>query len=172
LGDDDDADDDVIDCIPLYEITSVKKMTLNLGDFHRKSSSHSEGGNEHLSSDGFPQTLRIDTKPEGYNSGRTYYLQFGSDADFWAISISRYVKDAIKRFEAKRRSPARWLVRLWAPGAPPALLERHMPAGVSGEGAPRSPTPMTLDCPLEKVGPEQVNGGGRDVWGLGWWWWW
>ncbi len=101
--------DDVIDCIPLYEITLVKKMgsdagnDLNLSNFHRKTSPHSGGGNEQLSSDGFHQTLRIDTKPEGYNSGRTYYLQIGSDAEFsrLAISLLFYVKDAIKRFEAK-----------------------------------------------------------------------
>ena len=101
--------DDVIDCIPLYEILLVKKMgsdagnDLNLSNFHRKTSPHSGGGNEQLSSDGFHQTLRIDTKPEGYNSGRTYYLQIGSDAEFsrLAISLLYYVKDAIKRFEAK-----------------------------------------------------------------------
>ena len=76
---------------------------LNLSNFHRKTSPHSGGGNEQLSSDGFHQTLRIDTKPDGYNSGRTYYLQIGSDAEFsrLAISLLYYVKDAIKRFEAK-----------------------------------------------------------------------
>ncbi len=102
--------DDVVDCIPLAEITQVKKLGLDgvteshqVVPFSKKSSSNPGAGSEHLSSEGFNRTLRIDTKPEGYNSGRAYYLQISSEAEFsrLAISLTCYVKDATKRFEAK-----------------------------------------------------------------------
>ncbi len=101
--------DDVIDCIPLHEVTLVKKLGFDGGNeiiqenFQKKSLSHPGGGLEHLSSDGFLRTLRIDTKLEGYNSGRTYYLKISSETEFsrLAIDLAYYVKDAIKRFEAK-----------------------------------------------------------------------
>jgi hypothetical protein len=96
--------DDVVDCIPLAEITQVKKMGLDgVTEYHQVPHKRSAVGNEQLSSDGFHQTLRIDTKPEGYNSGRTYYLQISKESEFsrLAISLAYLVKDAIRRFEAK-----------------------------------------------------------------------
>jgi hypothetical protein len=103
--------DDVVDCIPLAEITQVKKMGSDAAteshqvSLQKKGSTHPHprGGNDQISSEGFHQTLRIDTKQEGYNSGRAYYLKISTEAEFLrlAISLTSHVKDAIKRFEAK-----------------------------------------------------------------------
>ncbi len=105
---DDDSTDHIVDSIPLNEIIQVKKLGVDgateshQGHLHRKHSSLHLVGNAELS-EGFHRTLRIDTHPEGYNSGRTYYLQIGSESEFsrLAISLVDYVKDAMKRFEAK-----------------------------------------------------------------------
>ena len=56
-------DDIVIDQIPLAEINQVKEM--NAAD---KASDEAKDENQ----------MMIETDPEGYNSGRTYYLQAGS----------------------------------------------------------------------------------------------
>jgi hypothetical protein len=99
--------DDVVDCIPLAEVLQVKKMGLDVPSeshpvpLHKKNSSH-PGVASDLNTE-FHQTLRIDTKPDGYNSGRAYYLQISTEAEFsrLATSLTYYVKDAVKRFEAK-----------------------------------------------------------------------
>jgi hypothetical protein len=58
-------DDVVIDQIPLAEISRVKEM-----EAAEKESDEAKDENQ----------LMIETSPEGYNSGRTYYLQADSKA--------------------------------------------------------------------------------------------
>jgi hypothetical protein len=59
---------DVIDMIPLTEIKTVREMDVD-------EESKSKDPNEFI----------IETSPEGYNSGRTYYLQSESSASCRAI---------------------------------------------------------------------------------------
>ncbi len=97
-------DDYVVDCIPLAEIIQLKKLGPE-GKYEAhlagsESTNLSAFDLEGLSSD---RILRIDTNPDGYNSGRTYYLQIDSDGEFsrLAINLTEYVKIAKKRLEAK-----------------------------------------------------------------------
>jgi hypothetical protein len=59
-------EDSVIDKIPLAEVQLVREM--DNGDGEDKEAKHSND-------------LMIETHPEGYNSGRTYYLQASSRDD-------------------------------------------------------------------------------------------
>jgi hypothetical protein len=63
-------DDDVVDLIPLTEIKTVREMV--------------GGDGEGTAND--PNEFMIETSPEGYNSGRTYYLQADSSSSCRAIS--------------------------------------------------------------------------------------
>ncbi len=80
-------EDKVIDKIPLTEITLVREM-IDAGD---------EGG----SNDG--NEFMIVTNADGYNSGRTYYLQAESNAVRRDVEqhISHNSKMAIERANAK-----------------------------------------------------------------------
>ena len=82
------SDDTVIDKIPLFEIKMVREM-IDAEDEGKKS----KDGNEFM----------IETNADGYNSGRTYYLQADSSAACRDISkkISRNSKQAIDRANAK-----------------------------------------------------------------------
>ncbi len=100
--------DDIVDCIPLFEVLQIKQLRVDGGldstlQHSRGSISNPHITNSQLSCDLLDRALRIDTNPEGYNSGRTYYLQLGSDEECarLAISLTTYAKDALKRFEAK-----------------------------------------------------------------------
>jgi hypothetical protein len=93
------GEDAIVDCIPLAEILLIKRMG---GDIGTDQSQHHKG-DQQISSHLFNRSLRIDTSPEGYNSGRTYHIQLNSDAEFsqLAINLTNYMLDAKKRFEAK-----------------------------------------------------------------------
>jgi hypothetical protein len=95
--------DEIVDCIPLFEILHIKHLGVDGGLDSSLQRSRGSISNTQLSCDLLDRALRIDTKPEGYNSGRTYYLQLASDEECarLAISLTTYVQDAIKRFEAK-----------------------------------------------------------------------
>ena len=77
-------DDKVIDQIPLAEINGVKEMNAV-----EKESDEAEDEKQ----------LMIETHPEGYNSGRTYYLQAESKASCQDIikTILRYCAAAYER---------------------------------------------------------------------------
>ena len=80
-------DDKVIDQIPLAEISQVKEMIAD--------SVNDESKDENQ--------LMIETHPEGYNSGRTYYLQAESKASCQDIikKLSKYKKAAYHREHAQ-----------------------------------------------------------------------
>ena len=104
--------DDIVDCIPLHEVLQIKQLGVDGGIESTLQRSKGSISNSQLSCDLLDRALRIDTSPEGYNSGRTYYLQLGSDEECSRLSVNlaAYVKEAIKRFEAKtglERSQAR-----------------------------------------------------------------
>jgi hypothetical protein len=97
----------VVDCIPLAEIVQVKKMGEEGNNEAHSTRPHnltiSGTFNHELSSEIFHRALRIDTNPEGYNSGRTYYVQISSDHEFsrLAISLAAHIKVATKRLETR-----------------------------------------------------------------------
>jgi hypothetical protein len=100
-------EDSVVDCIPLHEISQIKRMGLD-GGTEQVHSTHAKSffqGSSHLqlSSNLFFRTVRVDTHPDGYNSGRTYYLQASSDEELTRLNnlLTDYTKDARKRYEAK-----------------------------------------------------------------------
>ncbi len=82
------GDDVVIDQIPLAEITTVREMQG--ADDDRP---ESEQANE----------VMIETHPEGYNSGRAYYLQAGSELLCKNLikSLSTYSAAAHERAQAQ-----------------------------------------------------------------------
>ncbi len=82
------SDDTVIDKIPLNEIKMVREMIDVEDDVE-----NSKNGNDFL----------IETDEDGYNSGRTYYLQADSSAQCREISnkISQISKLAIDRANSK-----------------------------------------------------------------------
>jgi hypothetical protein len=98
----------VVDCIPLHEILQIKRMGLD-GSTEQLNAIHSKGsftpGASHLqlSSNLFVRTVKIETHPDGYNSGRTYYLQASSDEELTRFIgiLTDYARDARKRYEAK-----------------------------------------------------------------------
>jgi hypothetical protein len=80
-------DDRVVDQIPLAEISQVKEMIADT------SNDESKDDNQ----------LLIETHPEGYNSGRTYYLQAESKASCQDIikRLLKYRKAAYNRAHAQ-----------------------------------------------------------------------
>jgi hypothetical protein len=82
------SDDTIMDKIPLMEIKAVKEM-IDVDDGDQKS----KEGNDFM----------IETSTEGYNSGRTYYLQADSSTACQEASekISQNSKQAIERANAK-----------------------------------------------------------------------
>jgi hypothetical protein len=104
--------DNIVDCIPLFEVLLIKQLGVDGGLESTLQRSKGSITNSQLSCDLLDRALRIDTSPDGYNSGRTYYLQLESDEECTrlATKMTAYVKDAIRRFEAKtglERSQAR-----------------------------------------------------------------
>ena len=100
------SSDTVVDSIPLAEILQIKKMganTTNESPYHSKSLSLSHEASFKLLNHHFVRSIRLDTSPEGFNSGRTYYLQANTDDELELLiqKLSASVKDAIKRFEAR-----------------------------------------------------------------------
>ena len=97
----------MIDSIPLVEIVQIKKM----GDDVRaesapqyfKKPSFSVGSTFQTSAHQFLRSMRLDTDPEGYNSGRTYYLQANTDEELERLvqNLNMWTKKAKKRFEAR-----------------------------------------------------------------------
>ncbi len=81
-------DDKIIDQIPLIEIKLVREM-MDVDDESQKSKNCYD--------------FMIETNPEGYNSGRTYYLRADSYAVCREVSekISQNSKQAIERDNAK-----------------------------------------------------------------------
>ncbi len=79
-------DDVVLDKIPLAEIKQVQEM-LNTDDEHHESKLNQT------------TELMVETLPEGYNSGRTYYLSADSAASCrdTVQVLARYSKAAYKR---------------------------------------------------------------------------
>jgi hypothetical protein len=80
--------DDVIDKIPMDEVKLVREMA-DVDEESKKSKDANE--------------LMIETHPEGYNSGRTYYLQAESKAFCRKVvqQLSQYCKDAHERANAQ-----------------------------------------------------------------------
>ena len=86
------SDDVVVDKIPLTEIKQVQEMVN--GDI----------GEDHESKLANQTTdLMVETLPEGYNSGRTYYLSAESATSCrnTVQILTRYSKDAYKRANSK-----------------------------------------------------------------------
>ncbi len=82
-------DDMVVDKIPLTEVKVVQEMRT----VHDEDSAKSKHLNE----------LMVETNPEGYNSGRTYYLQADSRESCQEIvrALTQHVGRANERAHAK-----------------------------------------------------------------------
>ena len=98
--------DSIVDCIPLAEIVQIKKMgtePVPEGSNQRKHTSFSNEADFNLSAHDFIRSIKLDTDPDGYNSGRSYYVQFKTDEEFERLffKLTTFTKDAIKRFEAR-----------------------------------------------------------------------
>jgi hypothetical protein len=81
-------DDEVIDKIPMEEVKLVREME-DVEEEKKKSKDATE--------------MMIETHPEGYNSGRTYYLQAESQAICRKVvqRLSQYCKEAQERANAQ-----------------------------------------------------------------------
>ena len=83
-------DDEVLDFIPLSEIIAVRDMSL-IGEIADDASQFNAESveNEEASAEGgaaaIGNVLMIETKPEGYNSGRPYEIQAKTGQDFRAL---------------------------------------------------------------------------------------
>ena len=92
----------IVDCIPLAEIMQLKKIGEGNHEGLQQITNMSSSGYD-LNERSSDRILRIDTNADGYNSGRTYYLQISSEGEFsrLAISLTAYVAIASKRLETK-----------------------------------------------------------------------
>ena len=115
--------DSVIDAIPLFEVEEVVKMTGDEGRIDDNSISGKQGkkgggkrpaeeeklpdGNEKKSGDSnkvkFRNALQIQTKSDGYNSGRQYIIQARSEEERKGMveNLTKLSKTATEQFLAK-----------------------------------------------------------------------
>ena len=103
------GEDVLRDLIPLFEIVGVKKRHEIPGDGKSIKMEESENLTSHnsssrrmvpmsalISEDKALHMIQIRTKDEGYNSGRTYYLQTESESDCseWSLKLRTEVRGA------------------------------------------------------------------------------
>ena len=103
------GEDVLRDLIPLFEIVGVKKRHEIPGDGKSIKMEESENLTSHnsssrrmvpmsalISEDKALHMIQIRTKDEGYNSGRTYYLQTESESDCseWSLTLRTAVRRA------------------------------------------------------------------------------
>ena len=104
------TDDDVLDVIPMSEITIIRdiaaiKVIADEGsEFSADDTENEEVDISVENEERTKNVLQIETSPEGYNSGRPYQIQTKNGQDFRALFEDLNKLSATAREEAEKKS--------------------------------------------------------------------